>query len=1079
MLRRYPFRSEVALPSLKATLLRYDYRSTSTFPLHKRCSAAVCSHSFHTHWRRASSLTKPSTRHAEDFSTSTSLSSFSGALRSGGVRGFATPPTLLSHRVSTSPAPDGRADASPTSIPNGPSPVRAAVRLHVVHPDLLDEWVPEMNEEDVHSLTSASTQPVVWRCRWCDHVYSCSPSRRVQLRALACPECKGRGLPAPPSAFPPLASAPLEGKGSAAVAATSGSGPHDATENVPTNDLSALQNASSLSFAEACPHLVRYWDVEANGSLSPSQVPVHSTMSIWWKYPVLRHFTLPTSWGGDASCSASPVAPPLPTGGENGEAVRWEYFSRPLCAFVQDPLPMVVKQRAKAILEVSLLRQMHHAKPQPHPSTTAAASSSSTTGAGKAGEGSPALPTPSADAPPVDLGKDPLPSAPVRSVQEGKKREAPCKKWLPANAEVCRSVFLEDWQQMMAHMKVEVQQWYSEHQHRKEGRTWGGGEGEDGDEDHPHTAASVRDHEEGEGGPRRNRREKDGVSIVLPHSTTVGENSAVHPHPKAPLEAEKERMEGNGSVPSRRVFIPRSVLASALGPHCRDFFLFGGATRRLMPHRWTTVHQRPSPSLSSSASASVMVREERQKEQQQLFIHEKVRELALTMYVHAARCRYQALEPRFSASAIACVAPPAILGVDPNGEDEHWTRFFHPTRAQASAVLRQLSERLRHAQKEEEGGKEEKAWGFLYALSSSAAPSVSSVGATAYATHRMGGGSVVDRNDPATSKQAGEVSHTFSAAAELVMGDLPTGTGEDVSEAEVGQVPLPSVRVPFPLPPFLDASYSEGLEEGAKADYAKIASARGGAAFDEERRDDHDARLVREATTHADLSPPPRHSSASSSTATWMHQALSGNKGRAPGKDGQGRSSMAQASTAEDSNQEEKTHRAATPLEDDPTASSSSSIDAMVEKEFTAELRQSRGREIADIPSSSSESDGTEMKQYLKMRRSVERESPESLLNAYQRPSPPMKERGFGKPSFRLRLPRGNPSGMVQYGSTQDGGKEKNALSSSSASLTPMSGGGSSVSHPSSASVFEAPRTPRKVARPKRSSPLSEPEEKK
>lgn len=618
----------------------------------------------------------------------------------------------------------------------------------------------------------------------------------------------------------------------------------------------------------------------------------------------------------------------------------------------------------------------------------------------------------------------------------------------------------------MANMKEEVHQWHHQRQQEKkeEGKEWRGGEGVEGEGEEEEA--------------RLGRREHDGVSMVVEHTTTAMGNGTVHQNPQTPSAAAaatagEEKTEGKGStssVPPRRVFIPRSILASEVGPHCRDFFLFGGGSRRSIAHPWSsTIHPRASPSLSSSSfSSSAMVREERQKEQPQLYLHEKVRELALSMYVHAARCRYQALEPRFSDRAVACVGPPPVLGVE-KSQDDLWTRFFHPTKEQAREVWGQLQERLQNAkEKEEEEG-----------LCNTFASSVSAWTARPNPTHRR---HVVEHDDPVTSKKADGNTPPFDTEAELlIIGDATgdwrgtsTGRKEGAREAEDVVFPASSVRIPFPLPPFLDTSYSEGLKEGASADYAKIASMGTEGSFEAESEHNREdtAAVVRSSTERPAAAR--AASSASSSTAMWMHRALSGKKGGVPAKETVGHA-------LEDPTRGE-TPCVSTSLEDDAaSSSSSSSMDVLIEKEFTAELRQSRGREIAassPSSSSSSENDSTEMEQYLKMRRSVERESPESLLSAYQRHSPPMKERTFTRPSFRLRLPRGNPSGMVDYGRTREEGREKSG-SSSSSSLTPKSGSSSSASHPSSAAVFEAPRTPRKVARPKRSSPPSEPEEKK
>lgn len=185
-----------------------------------------------------------------------------------------------------------------------------STRLYVVHPELVDEWVPEMNEVDVTSVTSASTKAAVWRCALCGHVYTLSPRRRVQLGAYACPRCHGAG-----QVPPHLTTTPL-------------------FESAPSSDDTTTHGGIGVagSFAAAYPHLVKFWDTERNGALSPYQVPSNSTMTIWWRGP-----------GNDRMGSDSSVE---------------ERFQRPLSAFVADSVSPKRKLAAKAALEEALLAEI-------------------------------------------------------------------------------------------------------------------------------------------------------------------------------------------------------------------------------------------------------------------------------------------------------------------------------------------------------------------------------------------------------------------------------------------------------------------------------------------------------------------------------------------------------------------------------------------------------------------------------------------------------------------------------------------------------------------------------------------------
>eukprot|EP00796_Vickermania_ingenoplastis_P005730 gene5730-4091_t len=173
-------------------------------------------------------------------------------------------------------------------------------RLHVVYPELLDEWVAEMNDVDVTSLSSTSPQVVVWRCGVCQHVYEAPVRRRIQLGLHCCPACHGNSTTAAAARDSPST-------GAASSSSTSSEG-------------------AAQTFAAAFPELVRYWDQQRNGALTPQQVPRDSLMTVWWRCPA-----------------------------ENG---REESFQRPICAFAEDQRPLHVKREARARLEQQLLDEL-------------------------------------------------------------------------------------------------------------------------------------------------------------------------------------------------------------------------------------------------------------------------------------------------------------------------------------------------------------------------------------------------------------------------------------------------------------------------------------------------------------------------------------------------------------------------------------------------------------------------------------------------------------------------------------------------------------------------------------------------
>ena len=134
-------------------------------------------------------------------------------------------------------APTGVLLAAPhRQRPGYRQPIR---RLAVVRPDLVGEWVPEMNDVDVSVVPVDATDVVTWRCGSCNFQWSASVQERAMGEA-GCPECTRR--------------------------VTSGIG--------------SLLHESPLS--DTHKELVGFWDDVRNGTLRPTDVHAQSTRVVWW-----------------------------------------------------------------------------------------------------------------------------------------------------------------------------------------------------------------------------------------------------------------------------------------------------------------------------------------------------------------------------------------------------------------------------------------------------------------------------------------------------------------------------------------------------------------------------------------------------------------------------------------------------------------------------------------------------------------------------------------------------------------------------------------------------------------------------
>ena len=62
------------------------------------------------------------------------------------------------------------------------------------HPDLLAEWIPELNQFDPHELLPGSNEIAWWKCRYCGHQYERSIWDRTRTdRESRCPKCESDG----------------------------------------------------------------------------------------------------------------------------------------------------------------------------------------------------------------------------------------------------------------------------------------------------------------------------------------------------------------------------------------------------------------------------------------------------------------------------------------------------------------------------------------------------------------------------------------------------------------------------------------------------------------------------------------------------------------------------------------------------------------------------------------------------------------------------------------------------------------------------------------------------------------------
>ncbi len=129
-------------------------------------------------------------------------------------------------------------------------PPASSPRLCVVRPDLVGEWIPTLNSEDVTQIASMSKVEAHWKCRSCGAVWISSVRARVVDQA----HCSTCALAKPGSSA------------AGTVTASDGGGV-----------------LSSLSLLQTHPALAAKWDVERNHHVSPADVLASSPRRVWWR----------------------------------------------------------------------------------------------------------------------------------------------------------------------------------------------------------------------------------------------------------------------------------------------------------------------------------------------------------------------------------------------------------------------------------------------------------------------------------------------------------------------------------------------------------------------------------------------------------------------------------------------------------------------------------------------------------------------------------------------------------------------------------------------------------------------------
>jgi hypothetical protein len=116
--------------------------------------------------------------------------------------------------------------------------------LERTHPDIAEEWHPELNGElKPTDIKSRSGKKIWWKCKGCQHEWKCMCAHRTGDLATGCPACAGKAIH-------------IDGR----------------------NSLSQLR-----------PEIAEEWHPTNNGKLTPNDVTDGSGKYIWWECKICGH----------------------------------------------------------------------------------------------------------------------------------------------------------------------------------------------------------------------------------------------------------------------------------------------------------------------------------------------------------------------------------------------------------------------------------------------------------------------------------------------------------------------------------------------------------------------------------------------------------------------------------------------------------------------------------------------------------------------------------------------------------------------------------------------------------------------
>ena len=182
------------------------------------------------------------------------------------------------------------------------------LRLAVVRPDLLDDWIPELNDVDAQNISCTDdVASVWWCCPRCHERYQSTVQSRVARGRAACPHCSGLGN--------------VEGKPMTTTTTTTAAS-SQARDDATT--AAAATGRAEAPLAVTHSALAARWDEKRNGGPLPEYITATSTQSAWWR--------------------------PAPHSSASSRS-----FRRPVFAFVRDPASPGEQMAATAAMEWRLL----------------------------------------------------------------------------------------------------------------------------------------------------------------------------------------------------------------------------------------------------------------------------------------------------------------------------------------------------------------------------------------------------------------------------------------------------------------------------------------------------------------------------------------------------------------------------------------------------------------------------------------------------------------------------------------------------------------------------------------------------